>query len=72
MSHPLQKAQGWGTLVPLRGLDKTMLRKGWDPPQESARGDRTHRSAVMKAGSRESPLLEKREKGGTPGVLFQI
>ena len=40
--------------------------------RKSGRGDRRHRSPVMKAESRESPLLEKREKGGTPGVLFQI
>jgi len=31
-----------------------------------------HRSAVTKAESVEGPLLEKREKGGTPGVLFHI
>jgi hypothetical protein len=37
--------------------------------RESERGDRTHPSPVMKAESRKSPLLEKREKGGTPGVF---
>jgi hypothetical protein len=40
--------------------------------RKSRRSDRTHRSPVMKVDSRDSPLLEKREKVGTPGVLFQI
>jgi hypothetical protein len=39
--------------------------------RKSWRSDRTHRSPVMKVDSRESPLLEKREKGGTPSVFFQ-
>ena len=40
-------------------------------PRSSGCGDATHHPTVMKAGSGENPLLERREKGGTPGVSSQ-